>query len=162
MPTTDDAWLRAGHVAGCAELADVRLFSVTGNLSLPDTVRGLSYSLDVQVEYQTVGEDVISALIVTGNYRLAVNAAVEDGGEDDPTDVADLTFALAAMYILLEQETKPITFDEAEFEAFANTTGQFALYPYAREFVATMTGRMGLPPLHLGTLRFDRDDPADS
>lgn len=159
MPGTEEQWRLAGHVAGCADLRDVRLFSFKGDLPLPDTSRGLGYSLDVQVEYQTLGDEVVNALVVSGNYTVLVTESVDEGAADDePVTVASLEFTLAAMYVLLEQDREPQSFDDEEFEAFSFTTGQYALYPYAREFVANMTGRMGLPPLHLGTLRFDRDE----
>lgn len=151
---------KAGRVAGCAEMRDVRLFGVHGDLADPGDVGGLGYSLDVDTEYQTIGEEVAHALVVTGKYSLSVTG-VSGNESQEPSEVATLSFTLAGMYSLLEQDTDPITFSDEELQAFAATTGQFALYPYAREFVASMTGRMGLPPLHLGTLRFDRDEPED-
>lgn len=159
MVNVEDAREKAGRVAGCAELRDIRLFGIEANLADPSEMAGLGYNLDVRTEFQTVGEEVAHALVVTGRYELSVTGVVQE--EDEQTEVATLNFALAAMYVLVGQDTDPRAYDDAEFEAFAATTGQFALYPYAREFVANMTGRMGLPALHLGTLKFDRDEVED-
>jgi preprotein translocase subunit SecB len=160
MPETEEQWRLAGRVAGCADLRDVRLFNVSGDLALPATANPMAYDLDVNIEFQTVGEEVLKAVVITGNYSLTVTEAGEED-DDEPAKVADLEFTLAAMYHLLEQDTDPRSYEDKEFEAFAATTGQFALYPYAREFVADMTGRMGLPSLHMGTLRLEREPVAE-
>lgn len=41
-------------------------------------------------------------------------------------------------------------FTESELAAFGHTTRQFALYPSARELVAVVTSRLGLPTLTMG------------
>lgn len=41
---------------------------------------------------------------------------------------------------------------EEELTAYAATTGRFALYPYIREYVYDLTGRLALPPLTLEIL----------
>lgn len=157
MTIYEEQWRQAGRVSGCADLRDVRLFGMGGELKSPENTTGLGYTLDVNVEFQTPGEDPARTLVITGNYTLSVTASGE-AEDDESEEVAAINFALAAMYVLLEQDgDDPHVFEDAELEAFAATTGQLALYPYAREFIADATGRMGLPPLHLRTLRFDRD-----
>lgn len=36
--------------------------------------------------------------------------------------------------------------------------GQFALHPYAREYIYDVTGRLGLPPLTVGVLTMPYDE----
>ncbi|MQW74832.1 hypothetical protein GHK92_03015 [Nocardioides sp. dk4132] len=157
MTDYEEQWRKAGRVSGCADLRDVRLFGMSGDLSTPDPSASLAYTLDVDVEFQTLGDDPVHALVVTANYDLNVTET-DESDDQEPTKVAGMAFALAAMYVLVEQDgDDPHVFENEELEAFAATTGQLALYPYAREFIADITGRMGLPPLHLGTLRFDRE-----
>ena len=40
-----------------------------------------------------------------------------------------------------------------ELNAYAISTGQYALYPYAREYISDLTMRLGLPPLTIGVLK---------
>ena len=64
---------------------------------------------------------------------------------------------MSTLYVVTERsdDTEPLT--EGELDAFSNTTGQFALHPYAREFIADLTGRMRLSPLHIGMLKLHLD-----
>ncbi|MGH8827023.1 MAG: SecB chaperone [Jiangellaceae bacterium] len=160
MPKLDAERSLAARVARSADLRDVRLFGVIANLVSPVIDAGLTYSLSSNVEYQVLAE--ASVLIVTGSYELSVVEAApsdDDAAKDDsePAKVADLSFQLAALFDVPEPEDGAEPFEDKEYEAYAATTGQFVLYPYAREFVAEMTGRMGLPPLHLGALKFQLD-----
>jgi preprotein translocase subunit SecB len=120
---------------------------------------GLAYSLDSSIEFQTLGDVGVAggSLVVTGEYQLSVIqvvAATEDE-ESSEEDIAKLDFTLAALFTVLPPREGDDPIADSEFAAYAATTGQFALYPYAREFVADMTGRMGLPSLHMGALKFN-------
>lgn len=101
-------------------------------------------------------------LIVTSDYTVSMREVEElndaGGHEDkDDTPIYELTFRLAALFTInIPADATPL--DEAELDAFAKTTGQFALHPYAREFIAQMTGRAGLPPLHVGPLKLRLDE----
>lgn len=155
----------AARIGGCADLLDVRLFGVGANLETPEIDGSLSYRLSSDVSYQTLG-DPIGTVIVTGEYVVKVldtpdadedaTATSDDHEEsegDEPAKVAEVQFTLAALFGVAQPEDEPFT--DEEYEAFAATTGQFALYPYAREFIADITTRMGLPALHIGTLRIE-------
>lgn len=99
-------------------------------------------------------------LLVSGEFSLDMSAVPTHAEDDDvninPDDaegeqVAEINFNLHAIFKVQHKPDEPFT--ESELNAFGQTTGQFALYPYAREPVAGLTGRMGLPPLHLGVMR---------
>jgi len=156
LPTLDAARSEAARVAASVELNDVRLFSVEGDLRfLPDDeFSRLSYAFDagVQVHYELDDE----ALLVIGDYSLTVRARATDEESDaEPRDVASITFQMNALFMVDRTPAEP--FEESELVAFGATTGQFALYPYARAFIADLTGRMGLPPLHVGVMRLNLD-----
>lgn len=160
----------AARVAMCVELLDVRLFGTAANLDNPGFEGSLSYTLDSSVSFQTVGEPTKS-VIVTCEYEVIVSDSPEsdDDGpadaeddastdDDDSSKVADIEFTLAALYAVRSSEAEDgAPFSDDEFEAFAATTGQFALYPYAREFISDITSRMGLPALHVGVFRIPLD-----
>jgi hypothetical protein len=154
----------AARVAGCADLHDVRLFAVGANLESPVVEGHLSYTLSSDVTYQTLGEPSIRTIIVTGEYEVTVFESSESNEDeadvdtdDETTKVADVRFTLAALFSIPELDESEGPFETEEYEAFAATTGQFALYPYAREFVSDVTSRMGLPALHIGALRIELD-----
>jgi len=151
-------------VAACVDLRDIRLWGIEAKLeNVPDVGEArLSYALNADLDVQHSQEN--SILLVLGTYTLNVEAvppheetagAIE-ASDAENTPVASVNFRLNALFEV-EREPKDEPFSEAELSAFGETTGQFALYPYARELVADMTGRMGLPPLHLGVMRLHLD-----
>jgi hypothetical protein len=160
MPKVQHERQIAARVAGCADLQDVRLFGVAANLETPVIDGGLSYSFSSNVTYQTLGEPIAS-LVVNGAYEVTVRSTDSDAEDQNPTDIADISFTLAALFTIPERDGGDDPFADDEFEGFAATTGQFALHPYAREFISDLTSRMGLPPLHIGTLRLELDSRED-
>lgn len=167
MVDLDDARSLAARVAAFADLQDVRLFDMHGSLGSlpPDRPGGLGYRFDTDIEVQVPADD---ALIVSGSYQLTVFFHSHDEAEpqadadheDDEPPVVDLKFQLAALYELVGHDAET-AFPEHELDAFGQTTGLLTLHPYAREFISDMTGRMGLPPLHLGTVRVSLDKRND-
>lgn len=157
-----DAQQTAARVAARAEIRDVRLFSSTIELdNFPSTGSRLKWALDTDVAIEREEDD--SAFILRSKYALSIAEAreaipdSEDGGSDtdgsqEEGRVADLSFEFAALFDLeLREDDEPV--EDAELQAFAITTGQFALYPYAREYIYDVTGRLGLPPLTVGVLK---------
>lgn len=160
MPRLEEERSLAARVAGSANLQDVRLFGAAAHLERPVFNGSLSYSLSSDISVQAVGEPT-GSVVVTGDYKVTVtrSEALDSDDEDemDPEVIGELSFTLAALFTIATQPEGIEPFEEEEYEAFGGTTGQFALYPYAREFISDMTGRMGLPPLHIGTLQLQLD-----
>lgn len=139
----------AARVAGGAELLDVRMVkSSAEHLGFPDGGHPLEYDLDVSPMAHFNSET--HALIVSTDFSLTVNQEVESNGEGgEPTDIATVSFTLVALF----DTPEGATYEPDELESFGATTGVFSLYPYAREYVQDVTGRLGLPPLTLGVYR---------
>lgn len=139
----------AARVAGGAELLDVRMVKTSAeHLGFPIAGQPLEYDLDVNPMAHFNSET--NALIVSTDFSLAVNQEVEsDIGETETADIASVTFTLVALY----DTPEGMTYGPEELESFGATTGVFSLYPYAREYVQDVTGRLGLPPLTLGVYR---------
>lgn len=154
----DSARSEAARVAACVDLRDIRVFGLDANLAaVPDQdLSKMSYTFSSELSVQFDQEQ--ASLIVFGAYVLDVtaNAAGADGDseDEDPVEVASVRFQLNALFEV-ERVPEGEEFTESELEAFGETTGQFALYPYARELVSDMTGRMGLPSLHMGVMRLN-------
>jgi hypothetical protein len=146
---------QAARLAARTDIRDVRLLRSSAEIvRLPVDEPLLSYEFDSDsaVEYEPGGE----SFVVRGTYRLSIKAAKtaeEADASDDPAgDVARIEFEHAALFVidLSHGEDPP---DVEELNAYAVTTGQFALHPYVREYVSNVTSRLGLPPLTLGVLR---------
>jgi preprotein translocase subunit SecB len=144
----------AARLAARADIRDVRLFTTRARLvRLPEMDRHLSYHLDSDA---VVEHDNGKSFIVRVKYALRIveaNADEEmDPFEDPHALVAEIEFEHGALFTLhMREEDQPARAEE--LKAFAVSTGQFALYPYAREYIYDVTGRLALPPLTIGVLR---------
>lgn len=138
----------AARVAAGAEIKDVRLFSASLKLiSFPSESAHLKYG--VKMTPRVDCEPGANRFVVRTEYEVQITLA--DSAEAAST-VADVTFELGGLFELdaRAQEHAP---SEEELAAFSSTTGQMALWPFAREFVFNATGRLGLPPLAIGVFR---------
>ncbi len=142
----------AARVAGHAEIQDVQVFKLAAELLMqPQPGEGLNYNLQQSVKYtQPSG----STLVTEGTYELEIWQRTD---ADERFNLATVSLVAGALYQLPDDER---SHSDEELQAFAETTGQFALYPFMRQQIYDLTGRIGLPPLVLGVLRIglDRDE----
>lgn len=149
--------LSAGAVAGRSEIEDVRLLKAqveAPEFADPDKPLQFQFTSTPSAHY----EDGADAFVISVEYELSVSQDGSSDAEDaDEVIVASINFTFAALY------SKPIedSFADEALEAFAKTTGSFAVYPYAREYVQDVTGRLGLPPLTLGLFKIDPESPEE-
>lgn len=159
----------AARLGGRVELLDVRLMSSaaeTVELVFADT----PLSVSLEVEPSALSADSGRALIVTARFEITVarepdgtpdgevgDASADDDSVGDSPAVATLSCTYSALYDLGEERE----ISEDELDAFARTTGVFALYPYARAWAQDTTARMGLPPLTLQVYRIPVDAEVD-
>lgn len=144
----------AARVAGQAEIIDIQVFKLTAELLLqPKPGEGLRYDLQQSVKYSQPSKTL---LVAEGTYELEIWQQIE---ADERSSLATVSLVAGALYQLPDDER---SYSDEELQAFAETTGQFALYPFVRQQVYDLTGRIGLPPLVLGVLRMglDRDEVA--
>lgn len=151
----------AARIADRAQIEDVRLLRSTAELvRVPTADFRLTYRLETgaEVEYEN-GDD---SFVVKGMYRVAI-AEVDPTDSHDPfaepdAAIATLDFDYAGLFSLhMSDEDDPP--DPNELMAYAASTGQFALYPYVREYIYDVTGRLSLPPLTVGVLRIPVERP---
>jgi hypothetical protein len=149
----DDTPLRhlAARVAGQADLLDVRLTSCTcETLDVPRPDARLTFDLDIEPGVPERVDEV--AVAVECTFTVSITEVDDEAAAEDAKDgpagpqIARVSCSYAALYAL---DLDPAPTDD-ECDAFARTTGVFALYPYARAFIQDITARMGLPPLTLG------------
>lgn len=145
------------RLAARAQIRDIRLLRTQAAVHrAPKPAQGLTYDLEFE---PAVDADpaTISAFVVRISCHLRIqNQAADDDvkegdTKDETQDVATADFEFAALfdYHLQEGEDDPT---EEELTAYAATTGRFVLYPYIREYVYDLTGRLALPPLTLEIL----------
>lgn len=138
----------AGRVAGHNELIDIRLVHCEAHLhKVPNVAAGLTF--DFMDEPTAQYEPGSEFLYVSVNYSVNIfegPSSISDKGDAPDSEVATIKFTYAGAF----HTGVEVEFETEEIEAFARTTGAFGIYPYAREYVADATGRLGLPPLTLG------------
>ena len=156
---SDQARALAARIAGCAEIADVRLLKSSFDLTrFPDGEHRLSWSLEVQPKTDfELGDE---HFVVQCDYTLAVEEA--PNGDDETNElVTEISFQFAALYVLdMADGAEPPSADEVT--AFGQSTGAFAIYPYARAYAQDVTSRLGLPALTLGVYRVPIGSPEEA
>lgn len=160
MQSTEKLVKTGARVAAHAQLQEIFTQHLEAHLDRqPSQGVMLSYEWDSSLTFGRVPES--SALLVRGEYDLSIYEAPEGNrhngkNEHAPEDAAlvgTIKFVLASLYQLhLPEEDNP-PFTDDELEAFAETTAQFAMYPFARELVRDLTSRLSLPPLTLPMLK---------
>jgi hypothetical protein len=152
-----DLQLAAARVAARTQIRDIRLLRTEAAVhKAPDPSRGLTYDLEFEPAVDADPENT-SVFVVRLACRLSIdNLAADDDdnttsveADDEPVASADFEYAALFDYQVREGESVP---SEDELAAYATTTGRFALYPYIREYIYDLTGRLALPPLTLEVL----------
>jgi hypothetical protein len=154
----------ARRVAARAQIHDVRLLKSLIELDgVPGDGRRLSFTFDV-VESEVDWKPGDSNFVVRCTYELVLTQAAEGDGsepsgadsssdeaesdESDEDRIATISFTMAALFQLRMRDSDEAPTPE-ELTAYASSTGSFALYPFAREYVYDATGRLRLPALTL-------------
>lgn len=161
-------WTTGSRVAGHASLEDIKTFSIRAELRHEQQPgRQLTYEFEPIYRANLPQE---GGLVVDGLFRLSVSQIDPEAGEAagpgagaDTEALAEVVFNVSALYSLREvSEDTGGAFSDDELDAFANSSAQFVLYPYARTVVADMVTRLGLPVLTLPTLTFDINEVSES
>ena len=148
----------AARLAARCQLRDLRAVSVQMDLAgQRDPSKQLTFAMSQSIDVAWDPEEAYpSTLVIEGSYEITL--ALREGGADAggagaaaDEELASMSFALQSLYTIEWRDGDQGATQE-EVEAFAQTTGAFALYPFAREWAHDLTGRMGLPPLTLPLL----------
>ncbi len=150
-----DAMMAAARLNAITNIRDIRLLRSTAEIvRLPASDPYLTYRLDSDsaVEYEPGSE----SFVVRGTYRISIESAPDESGRVVDSDISDsivarIEFEQAALFVMdIDNQEAP---SSDELNAYAVSTGQYALYPYVREYISDITKRLGLPPLTVGVLR---------
>lgn len=144
----------AARLAAITDIRAVRLMKSRAEIvHLPMDSPFLAYQLESEsaVEYEPGTE----SFVVRGTYRIFIGSASTAEDVANPQEpgaaVAKIEFEQAALFVMDLASAEPPRAEE--LNAYAVSTGQFALYPYVREYISDLTMRLGLPPLTVGILK---------
>lgn len=140
----EDLRIRAAKVAGAASLRDLRLTaSQTEAMEVPAPGQELGVELKIELEANSTENHDIVALLAR------FDVSISKSEDEEIQRIATISCTFTTVF----EMQQPVDWTDEELKAFANTTGVFAVYPYAREFVSDATTRMGLPTLTLDFLK---------
>jgi hypothetical protein len=126
-------------------------------LPVADPFLTYDFDSDAAVEYEPGSE----SFVVRGTYRVSIRSTTTAGAASASqkldSAVARIEFEQAALFVMDMDAGNPP--DAEELNAYAVSTGQFALYPYVREYISDLTSRLGLPPLTVGVLKMPKFPP---
>lgn len=141
---TEDLRIKAAKVAAAASLKDLRLqASHTELIEFPTP--GVELSVDLKVDLKANKSPNKDLVALAAQFTVNISEARDEKKQG----IAIISCAFSSAFEMAEQ----VDWSDDELEAFANTTGIFAVHPYAREFVSDATSRMGLPTLTLDFLK---------
>lgn len=134
----------AARVGGRADLLDLRIRRIHAELHRPAAEAPFSFNLEV------------SPSISRADDKLAVYSVAYDFSSKDSQEqlVLDGTIELSLLY----QLAPDADVSDQELAAFGQVSVLFTAYPYLREILHSLTGRMGLPPLILDVMRSPLDE----
>ena len=152
----EDQFATGARLAARAAIRDVRVFALSAELKgFPDAERLLRYEFTSDLEPDE--DDGDGSLVVQGKYHLEIFSDLRHSDAEPPSDEENEPLSVCDFIVAALYEVTPKA-DEREFSvderrAFAESTAQFALYPYARQLANDLTSRIGLPPLTLPILQ---------
>lgn len=132
---------KASELIANIELFDIRPCSLMAKLSGSANPRDLVTSVKADV--------TLSYLNAEGQYSNRFDYYFKLNGESSENLLADIDFSLILDYRVTEKFTP----DSEAAEFVTKTTGLFAAYPYARELVQSLAGRLQFDPIVLGHLK---------
>ena len=138
----------AAKVAGMVDLQEVKLVESTckRRLGHPDG----SKTFDIRQTARFELSDKQNALGVSIQFVLN---AIDEGKEQKKEN----TFlSIRATFFLLYSIDNKEGLDDKVLGSFATLNGTYNAWPYWREFVQSVTSRMGLPPLIVPVFRLPR------
>lgn len=142
---------RAAMVARFVEIQDISMVAVDAKLLTPKAKmigsEGWKFDQEKQAVYHFDEEKKLLAIVLD----LKVEASGSDGGESIKF------FRCSGSYVLVYSFNAtggpPPEERDAFFGAFANINAVFNAWPFFRELVHSMLGRMGLQPISLPVYR---------
>lgn len=141
------------RLAAHADLMDVRTFKLEAECTaVPSPNRRLGFEFSFDVLASELDDDALTVA-----YTCSVGLYLAATDDEDREELGQVLAIVGALYEVREPEGD--VFSQSEIEAFSETVARLALFPYARAAVADLTGRLGLPHLHLPSMKIPVSAP---
>jgi preprotein translocase subunit SecB len=138
LPVATVDFAAVARVSRYAELKDIRVVDVYAKCDP-------KYMAPLEPEFShecTVVGNEKGALDISCQYRFTGNSA--------QTKIVSIEIKYLLTYAISSPEPLP----EADITQFANGNGTLHSWPFVREFLYSLTSRMGIPPFKLGVMHF--------
>ena len=141
------------------QLLDIRLVGCrVGQTPQTMMISSPPENLTQRVNVQCEKDDETGQIIVLASYVLRASDTENIGGEEH------LPFVLEAMFAVAYKLAKPSKIDAQLLQRIGEKSGVFHSWSFWREFVQSMTTRMGLPALRVqllppGGMQFSPTNP---
>lgn len=163
MPFIEDKRAVAARLAGATELRDIQVFRIGAELTKqPDHGQRLHYGMSTALAATQVDHEMVLAVEATTTVDMWQSADGESpaggsGDVDDSDGRTQIATIRLVMGTLFSVAGDAFDYKEDELQAFAETTAQFAMFPFLRQQVHDLTSRLGLPALVLPMLKMGLD-----
>lgn len=154
------------RISARTEIRDVRFEAIQGEL-VGELVSGRPLSFEMKPSASQGGLDG-DHFGVVAEYVVSINQAAErseQNDEQDAEEVAAITIRIAGLFrIDLDAGSEPFDLgavSSEELEAYARSTGLFALHPYARQAISSLSMQLGLPVLQIPVLKITTGEMGD-
>lgn len=131
-------------VSDRVQIRDVRLVSSGCNLK-PDAVSGKKV-YDITTSTKIQSDESRGVIVVVVEFHLSASVKEEECNQQP-------SLTIGASFVLTYELDNFDGLTQEGFDQFANLNGVYNAWPYWREFVQNMIGRMGLPPLTIPVFR---------
>jgi preprotein translocase subunit SecB len=136
----------AAVVSDRVQISDVRILKSSTEFSTIRDIDDLDLVLTSKVRVEhSVNEDK-TQIMVRPSFSLRGTSSAELGTET--------LLSISCQFLLVYDVTTVADIPDANLQAFAQLNGVYNSWPYWREYVQNMVGRMGLPRLVIPVFRF--------
>lgn len=154
------------RISARTEIRDVRFEAIHGEL-VGELDSGRPLAFDMKPSASQGGLDG-EHFGVVAEYVVSIKQAGEDGDQSEEQvteEIAAITIRIAGLFrIDPGAGSEPFDLDAVsseELEAYARSTGLFALHPYARQAISSLSTELGLPVLQIPVLKITTGEMGD-
>jgi len=130
-------------VADRVEIQDIRLMET----SAKQAIKGSELPTELELGIKT------EALVDLAEPQIAVLVSFTLQGRYEDGDAKHLPLRVVAVFCMKYSLSSTKGLEKENYDAFAELNGVFNAWPYWREYVQSVTVRMGLPPLMVPVYR---------
>lgn len=140
-PVPADLMKKVSEVIPRLEIRDIRLIGLACRLKAAPSDHAVEVALGHEVKTDPIADNLLGVQV---KFSLAAKGQAENHPE---------IFTLTATFQLTYEGENVRSIEEDKRAAFANVNAVFNAWPYLRELVQSMSGRMSLPTLTVPLLK---------